>query len=99
MVIVVAWTETVSVWDGEAFAADLGRHPRLVEQVQPKACIWLNCGTEEDVQKAKSYAAGRITSQGYPGAVFTYSETEPDPLGRAKVDILAVGAVNDHTCL
>lgn len=85
MQIVIAWTETVSVWDGEPFAHDLGRPARFVEQTAAKACVWLADGDDTDVEKARDFVTGEYGSR---GAVFTYPKSENDPLGRAKQEVL-----------
>jgi len=79
MIIVLAWLvddiEIVST-DG----MDLGRSPKTRLIKVPKACVWLNKGTEKDLEKARVFAK----TEGYE--VFTY-EKERDPLGRARRDI------------
>ena len=80
MTIVIAWTEETQVLVKEG-QVDLGR-PHIFKTVQlPKACIWLNKGTDSDAAKAREYAAkeGRT--------VFCY-DGERDPLMRAKQDVL-----------
>lgn len=81
MVIVIAHTvidrEPVGSW-----RHDLGEHPKFIEVTRAKTAIWLNDGTEADVEKAKAYAASE------DAYVFTYPTSEPDPLKRAKVDCI-----------
>lgn len=81
-VIVIAWTETIMIHDGEPWAADLGERPGMVEQVKPNALVWINKGTAEHLASAQKYAA----VEGYQ--VITYDSTEKDPLNRARRDIL-----------
>jgi hypothetical protein len=83
--IVIAWAESEMIWDGESFAADLGKAPKFVEVVKPKAMVWLLEGNEEDLQKAQDYASGNV-----PGSkVFAYATSEVKPLERARREILA----------
>ena len=51
---VIAWTETLRVWNGEPFAADLGRLPKFVSVEKPFALVWSR-GDEKEA--AKRYAA------------------------------------------
>ncbi len=85
MLIVIAWTEVVQVWDGEPYRLCLGQQPRMVEQTQATACTWLLKGCDADVEKARTFVIGEYGSR---GAVFTYPVKEKDPLGRAKKEIL-----------
>jgi hypothetical protein len=80
MQIVVAWTEETQevVKVGRV---DIGDSHKFKTVQLPRACMWLNKGTEADAEKAREYAA----SEGH--SVFCY-EGEKDPLGRAKKDVL-----------
>jgi hypothetical protein len=46
------------------------------------AAVWLNEGTDEDLKKATAYA----TKDGWQ--VLTFPCSEPDPLGRARKQVL-----------
>lgn len=80
--IVIAWTEDSAEWDGEPFAADLGERPTMRPVRNAKACMWLNRGTDADVEKARAYAA----KDGHH--VLTFPPSEHDPLGVAKASVL-----------
>lgn len=82
--IVVAWADVAMEWDGRPYARDMGARPGMRAVTIGKACMWLNRGTDGDVEKAKAYAA---TKPGY--RVFVYPTSERDPLGRAKAAVVA----------
>lgn len=82
--IVIAWTEQEREWDGQPFAADLGERPGTVEIMQPYACVWTSNGGPEDEQRARDFC---VTDRP-DGHVFTYPDSETDPIGRAKQDVL-----------
>ena len=86
--VVIAWTETVEVPDGTPVAVDLGVRRGFRSEVQAHVCMWLRKGEEADAVRARAYMASD-----YPetGRVFTYPTSEQDPLGRARVDVLAKG--------
>lgn len=64
---------------------DLGERPEMEAILVPKAVVWLNAGTDEDVEKAKVYAAKETD---YQIAVFAYPTSEREPIERAKVDVM-----------
>lgn len=89
--IVLAWTtaDVQYVGKGAAYeivysASDRLLHPWDWQDVMvASACMWCNEGAPEEVKKARAHAAA------VPGAmVFVYEVGEPDPLGRAKREIL-----------
>lgn len=65
---------------------DLGELPVFEDYVLPHSAMWMNRGTEEDLQKAVDYA-GR---QSHRHAVYAYPRSEGDPLGRARAEIMGV---------
>jgi hypothetical protein len=82
--IVAAWVVT----DFEVVSQgrrDLGERPKLREVKVPKAVMWANKGTSEDVEKAKAWARKETDHE---VAVLVYPTSEPDPMGRAKRDVL-----------
>ncbi len=88
----VAWVVKEPVYTGIPYARDLGHRPQMRIERVAVACMWLNVGTEKDVEKARAYcasASSRVTTD--PDATrhaFVYPTTEKDPLGRAKRDVL-----------
>lgn len=80
MQIVIAWT-VAEVEIVRARRIDLGEHPVTRAVQSPRAAMWLNAGTQDDLRKARDYA----TREGY--AVFTYVG-EREPLARARREIL-----------
>jgi hypothetical protein len=60
---------------------DMGERPIMKQVDKPVSMMWLNRGTQADVQGAQAYAR----TEGY--TVFTYDTSEHDPLRRAKEDI------------
>jgi len=60
--------------------------PKLRIVKAARAAMWLRAGTADDVKKARVFAA----DSGF--LVFTYPQTEKDPLGKAKQDALAKAA-------
>lgn len=84
MRIVLAWV----IEDFEVVRqrrTDLGERPELKKIDVAKAAMWLNSGTEDDLEKAKKYAAKQTD---YQIVVMTYPTKERDPLGHAKKDVL-----------
>jgi hypothetical protein len=81
--IVIAWV-VVEFEVVNARRADLGESPILKQTLGSKAIMWLNRGTEKDLEKAKIYAKSQ---KGQRMGIFTYHTTEKDPLGRAKKEI------------
>jgi len=61
---------------------DLGEPHTLEDVPVPVAVRWLQSGGTADIQAAQKYAA----DNGYQ--VFTYLTSEPDPLGRARNDVM-----------
>ncbi len=80
MQIVLAWLDEdfALVQEGQP---DIGRPHKFKAVPKPRACMWLNKGTDADLAKAKTYAArdGRT--------VFCY-KNEKEPLQRARTEIL-----------
>ncbi len=72
--------------------ADLGELPVLGVRHVARACMWLNVGAQEDVEKARQWAA---TQGDEAWRVFVYPADEPDPLGRAKGDVLSLTVTRD----
>jgi hypothetical protein len=81
MTIVITWVTFEREWDGKPHRADLGEGPWMRNVVKPHACIWLNEGTPEDVDRALVYL-GRERPES--GLVFVFSPSEQDPLGKAR---------------
>jgi hypothetical protein len=61
---------------------DLGERHTFASVDRPVAMIWINAGDDADVERAQTYAA----REGYQ--VFTYPTSEPEPLVRARLDVL-----------
>lgn len=61
---------------------DLGERHTFASVDRPVAMIWLNAGDAADVERAQTYAR----QNDY--VVFTYPTTEPEPLQRARLDVL-----------
>ena len=81
--IVIAWTENDADFVRQEYIGG-GEHRNIFKDViRPKACMWLNEGTQADIQKAKDY----LRSEQRDGRVFVYSN-ERDPLAKAKEQIL-----------
>jgi hypothetical protein len=82
--IVIAWTEE-EVQIVRSRRTDLGERPVTRSIQSPRACMWLASGTDEDLAKARAWAAreGKI--------VFTFPATEEDPLGQARAKIMTDG--------
>ncbi len=64
---------------------DLGERHTLADVQVPVVIRWLQSGGKADIRAAKTYAA----ANGYK--VFTYPTTEPNPLDRARDDIMKGG--------
>ena len=90
--IVIAWLVEEVRFSGKPYAADLGERPKMETVRDARACMWLNAGTEVDVEKARKYAASDVSrSSTDPDAtrhVFVFQKTEKDPIGRAKREVL-----------
>ncbi len=61
---------------------DLGERHTLADVQVPVAIRWLQSGSKADIRAAETYAAAK----GYK--VLTYPTTEPNPLDRARADIM-----------
>ena len=61
---------------------DLGERHTFASVDRPVAMVWLNAGDQMDVERAQAYAS----QNGY--TVFTYPTTEPEPLQRARLDVM-----------
>jgi hypothetical protein len=61
---------------------DLGERHTFAPVDRPVAMIWLNAGDSADVERARAYAS----QNDY--VVFTYPTTEPEPLMRARLDVM-----------
>lgn len=80
--IVIAWTEE-EVQIVRARRTDLGERPVTRSVQSPRAAMWLISGTDEDLTRARAWAAREGKT------VFTFPTTEPDPLGQARIKIMA----------
>ena len=82
--IVIAWTEE-EVQIVRARRTDLGERPVTRSVQSPRACMWLALGTDEDLTRARAWAARENKT------VFTFPATEEDPLGQARAKIMSNG--------
>jgi hypothetical protein len=90
--IVVAWVDFSGVHiDPTAPNWLHGTHYTVTPIPKAHAVMWANAGTDEDVAKARAYAeTDRLSSTAVAWqGVFTYPETEADPLNRGRADALA----------
>ena len=78
--IVIAWTDSRTEIV-RARRTDLGERPETREVRVGVACTWL-LDTDEPIDRAARYAAGHPN-----GRAFVYVD-EPDPLGRARREVL-----------
>ncbi len=79
--IVIAWTEE-EVQIVRSRRTDLGERPVTRSVQSPRACMWLISGADEDLTRARAWAARENKT------VFTFPVSEPDPLGQAKIKIM-----------
>ena len=93
LVVVWAWAEDRRVWDGVPYAADLGARPGLRTERVAHACVWVSDGGVEDLARARRVADQENEASGYAPLerrrVYSDPASEPDPLGRARRDVLA----------
>lgn len=84
--IVLAWTDEDGLQKtGRMVQRDLNWFPEIESVRQGKAVIWLNEGTDADVDKAVEFAR----NCGHDHAtVFCYPTSEQEPLARARQDVL-----------
>ena len=76
--IVIAWAEqTKLVPTGRTIRRDANCFPEFTCEWEGKAAMWLNRGTDADVEKAKRFAA----SEGH--TVYTFAGAK-DPLAKAR---------------
>src|SRR5271154_3617394 len=84
----------VLAWADEDFRVvrerrtDMGERPELETFRVGKSVMWLNRGTEADVEKAKVYARSEKDKE---IRVFAYPTSNKDPLGTARRDVLRAG--------
>ena len=85
--IVIAWTvsERVKVGDWSHVRIDLEERGEFEDVDRPVAAMWLNSGTDADVEKARAHA--RTIDE--TARVFTFAADESDPIGAAKRAIVA----------
>jgi hypothetical protein len=67
----------------QIFVARTQRVSDTSGDIVAEAAAWLNAGDEEDVERAKAWAA----REGWQ--VFVYPATQADPLRKAKADVIA----------
>lgn len=81
--IVVARVEMTGIRKtGRQVMRDRNWFPEIEAAPEAKTCIWLNAGTPDDVESARTFAA----KEGY--TVFTYPTDDPDPRGRASREVM-----------
>lgn len=61
---------------------DLGEHPAFTEEDKPVSLVWGRGDFARNTEQASAYAE----REGY--LLFMYPPDEPDPLGRAKLDVM-----------
>lgn len=84
--IVVAWVDMDGTrTTGRTVTRDLNTFPEVVAAPKAHSCLWLNDGTDEDVQKAEEYAK----AQGY--MVFTFTG-EKNPRAKAEKMVMETAA-------
>jgi hypothetical protein len=81
----VAWTTVEAVPDGRPVAIDLGQRPRFVDTTTPHAAVWVLRGEQADIAKARRFIEAEHPDT---GRVLVYPDGEPNPLGRARTDVL-----------
>ncbi len=88
MIIVLAWkTEDILIL--KAGQPDIGIPPKIKKIEIGKAATWKFDGDENDLKKAIEYSKTPEMFGGVPGQkVFSYPDTEMEPLERARKDIL-----------
>lgn len=86
--VVLAWLvpDFIVVKEGRR---DLGERPTIKETVKAASVIWINKGTEVEIESAKRHI--ERTAKDYDQITFfVYPTSERDPLGRAKADLLKI---------
>lgn len=90
MWVVIAWREQVLEPVEGTGRADLGQRPRMMPQWQPRAAVWASPdGADSLCSEDSLHSARRHVGQFHGGAVYQYPANEPDPIGRAKRDVMA----------
>jgi len=67
---------------GRQIWRDANWFPEVEAAPEAKSLVWLNSGTQRDIERARDYAAG----EGY--TVLTYATTERNPLVLARAAVL-----------
>ena len=78
------WKET-----GRMVTRDRNLHPEVVPDWEGKAGMWLNHGHDEDVARANDSLKG----EGY--TIFRYPQSEKDPLGRARNEVVSAARASE----
>jgi hypothetical protein len=81
-IVLAKVTNTGFRFTGDATKRDGNYFPEFVVHPEPKACVWLNQGSEQDLINAGKYAK----ENGFE--VFTFCLNEPYPLRLAKNKIM-----------
>lgn len=86
MQIVIAWVEAQPTWDGRPYAKDMGAHPGLRFHKEPRTVMWRRKATRKDLDGCRRHVRDELSEFG--ARIFTYPDSELDPFGRAKADVM-----------
>lgn len=87
MWVVIAWREQVMEPVEGTGRADLGMRPRMLARWESRALVWSRAGSQADAESARRHVEHERL---HGGTVCQYPSSEPDPIGRAKRDVMAV---------
>lgn len=85
MWVVIAWREESMVPVEGTGRPDIGRRARMLPQWEPHAVVWARVDEGDAL-----IASARKHARRFRGVVYQYPDSELDPIGRAKRDVMAI---------
>lgn len=91
MIIVIAWADMTGARNtGEYERFDgCNFRPKFAPEPKGYACTWTLDGTEADLANAEAYRAKDLVGQSQFSAVYTFPESEDEPLRKARAQAAA----------
>jgi hypothetical protein len=91
-IVIARAQKTALIPTGRHVMRDRNWFPEFTVDWEGKAAIWLRKGKKEDIERAKEHAL----RDGW--TVFIFPSSEPDPLGKARAEIIKHAKERELTC-